>query len=336
MVVLDEHQVPQLDEAPAVAVDAADVARPRPACRSASGPRSRWISLHGPHGPVSPISQKLSLRPKKRMCSGSMSVCLRQKPAASSSRPRSPLSSSKDRGPQPLLRQLPHLGQQLPGPGDGFFLVIVAERPVAQHLEQRVVVRRPAHILQVVVLAADAHALLRVGDAPGVGLAQAQEESLNWFMPALVKSSVGSSCGASEALGTIGGPCWQRNPGTAGGFPRWSGCVWWSCGIPLVRRRRVIERSDDPESPRSFRRLSHDAPEAPARSVSYFTARGGLCQRKHRSVGTKKNPRRLAAGDPLERLPGLLGAMRSLSGSSPGRTGSPTRPSAWKYSIVTK
>ena len=33
---------------------------PETALRSSSGRRSIWISEHGPHGPVSPISQKLS------------------------------------------------------------------------------------------------------------------------------------------------------------------------------------------------------------------------------------------------------------------------------------
>ena len=44
-----------------------------------------WISEHGPHGPVSPISQKLSFSPNRRIWSGAMSVCARHQSSASSS-----------------------------------------------------------------------------------------------------------------------------------------------------------------------------------------------------------------------------------------------------------
>src|SRR5690606_41981094 len=42
---------------------------------------------------------------------------------------------------QALGRDLPDLRQQFPGPGDGVALEVVAERPVAQHLEEGVVAR---------------------------------------------------------------------------------------------------------------------------------------------------------------------------------------------------
>ena len=73
----------------------------------------------------------------------------------------------EDRRVQPLLLQPPHVRQQLPCPGDGLGLVIVAERPVAEHLEERVVVGVPAHLLEVVVLPADPDAFLGV-DGPAV------------------------------------------------------------------------------------------------------------------------------------------------------------------------
>ncbi len=50
-----------------------------------SGVRSMWISEHGPHGPVSPIIQKLSFLPKRCTCDGSMSVTSVHRLAASSS-----------------------------------------------------------------------------------------------------------------------------------------------------------------------------------------------------------------------------------------------------------
>jgi len=86
-----------------------------------------------------------------------------------------------------LRRELPDLDHQLPGPVDGVLLEVVAEGPVAQHLEEGVVVGVQAHVIEVVVLAAGADALLGVGragverrDGSGplgdVGLALAEED----------------------------------------------------------------------------------------------------------------------------------------------------------------
>ncbi len=63
---------------------------------------------------------------------------------------------------QPLGVEAPHLGEQLPRHRDGAFLEVVAERPVAEHLEERVVPAGPADVVEVVVLAPGADALLRV------------------------------------------------------------------------------------------------------------------------------------------------------------------------------
>ena len=65
------------------------------------------------------------------------------------------------RDQQLVLGQAVVLGQQVPGQLDRAFLEIVAEREVAQHLEEGVVARGVADILEVVVLAAGAHAFLR-------------------------------------------------------------------------------------------------------------------------------------------------------------------------------
>ena len=56
----------------------------------------------------------------------------------------------------------------VPGPGDDLLLEIVTEGPVAQHLEERVMVHVLADVVQVVVLPAGSHALLRVDGAPVV------------------------------------------------------------------------------------------------------------------------------------------------------------------------
>ena len=55
-----------------------------------------------------------------------------------------------------------------------------------------------ADIFQIVVLAACANAFLRSGRARVVAFLQPRKTSLNWFIPALVKSSVGSFCGTSD------------------------------------------------------------------------------------------------------------------------------------------
>lgn len=56
-----------------------------------------------------------------------------------------------------------------PGPIDSLLLEIVAERPVAEHLEHRVVVGVHANLFEVVVLATDTQTLLAVGNPAGFG-----------------------------------------------------------------------------------------------------------------------------------------------------------------------
>ena len=63
--------------------------------------------------------------------------------------------------PELLGWQLVDLRQQFPGVLDGIALEVVAEAEVAQHFEERMVAGGVAHVLQVVVLAAGAHAALR-------------------------------------------------------------------------------------------------------------------------------------------------------------------------------
>ena len=59
----------------------------------------------------------------------------------------------EDRHVEILWIQLQHIHQILPGHIDGALLEVVAKRPVAEHLEHRVVVGVVSHLLQVVVLA---------------------------------------------------------------------------------------------------------------------------------------------------------------------------------------
>ena len=73
-----------------------------------------------------------------------------------------------DRGQEPVLGQAVLLGDQVPGELDRQRLEVVAEAEIAQHLEEGVVPGGVADIVEVVVLAAGAHAFLR-GHRPVVG-----------------------------------------------------------------------------------------------------------------------------------------------------------------------
>ena len=66
-----------------------------------------------------------------------------------------------DRDQQALARQCEFLGHQVPGQLDRDVLEVVAEGKVPQHLEEGVMPRGVADVVQVVMLAAGAHALLR-------------------------------------------------------------------------------------------------------------------------------------------------------------------------------
>ena len=87
-------------------------------------------------------------------------------------------------------------GQEFPGPVDRLALEVVTEAEVAQHLEERHVARGLADVLDV----AGANALLARGRAFEAGSPWPMNSRLNWFMPAGVKSTVGS-LGTSTSLG---------------------------------------------------------------------------------------------------------------------------------------
>ena len=65
-----------------------------------------------------------------------------------------------DRDPEPVGVEPEHLGEELPRERDRLGLEVVAEAEVAQHLEEAEVAVRAADVVEVVVLAAGAHALL--------------------------------------------------------------------------------------------------------------------------------------------------------------------------------
>src|SRR5204862_3751310 len=83
-----------------------------------------------------------------------------------------------DRGPEAIGGELVHLGEELPREGDGVLLEVIAEGEIAQHLEERVMPRRVADVLEVVVLAAGTEAALRGRRAAVRTLVLAEEDVL--------------------------------------------------------------------------------------------------------------------------------------------------------------
>ena len=69
----------------------------------------------------------------------------------------------EDRHDHAIRRHLPDIGQQPPGEGQRLRLEIVAEREVAEHLEEGVMAERRPDVVEVVVFPADAHHFLRRG-----------------------------------------------------------------------------------------------------------------------------------------------------------------------------
>ena len=159
---LHEHEVPDLD-VPVL------VGRPGRPSAPNSGPRSQKISEFGPHGPVSAMRQKLSSSPRRWMRSAGSPTTSRQIFSASSSVSWTVTHSAIGVEPE-------HLGDELPRPTDRLGLEVVAEAEVAQHLEEREVPVRAADVVEVVVLAAGAHALLAPTPRGGTAAALVADE----------------------------------------------------------------------------------------------------------------------------------------------------------------
>ena len=126
--------------------------------------------------------------------------------------------------PQSLFRQVEPVftGQQFPRVADRVMLEVIAEAEVTQHFKEGVVTGGIADVFQIIVLAACAHAALR-GGGTGIGaFVQPRKTSLNWFMPALVNSNVGSLLGTGSYSLQRGDPYYERNRETLDGSQRCS------------------------------------------------------------------------------------------------------------------
>ncbi len=167
---LHEHQVPDLDEPVAVlvgrsrraagnlrAVVEEDLAA-RPA-RAGVAHRPEIVGGRDPDDPF--VRQPGDLAPERRGV----------------------LVLAVDGDQQAVLRQPELPGDQGPGVLDGVLLEVVAEREIAEHLEERVMAGGVPDVLQVVVLAAGAHAFLRGGGARVVAALGAGEDVLELHHP---------------------------------------------------------------------------------------------------------------------------------------------------------
>ncbi len=164
--------------------------------------------------------------------SGSPAI-LRHSAAASSSSAKTVISRR-------LLVEREIARQQLPGEQDRALLEIIAEGEIAEHLEEGVVARGVADIVEIVVLAAGAHAFLRRGRAQGFRLLGAGEHVLERHHAGIGEHQRRDR-GAARAAPTARprGRSWRRNR------ERPSGCRWcssWRDGYGPRRRRcaRVI------------------------------------------------------------------------------------------------
>src|SRR5208282_1527007 len=88
--------------------------------------------------------------------------------------------------PEPLLAR-----NQFPSKPDRIALEVVAEREIPQHLEKCMMPPRKAHILQVIVLPASAHALLRGRCPLVIPLLRSQKEVLELIHPGVGKQERG-------------------------------------------------------------------------------------------------------------------------------------------------
>ena len=84
----------------------------------------------------------------------------------------------EDRHIEVLRVELQHINEVFPRHIDGSLLEIVAERPVAEHLEHRVVIGIMPDFFQIIMLSADTQTLLAVRTSAGFRVASAKDDVL--------------------------------------------------------------------------------------------------------------------------------------------------------------
>ena len=92
---------------------------------------------------------------------------------------------------QPVRSQPEYVHEQLPGPPDGFLLEIIPERPVAQHLEERMMVRIETDLFEIVVLSGYPETFLGVHGSAVVPLACSKKNILELVHPGIREEQCG-------------------------------------------------------------------------------------------------------------------------------------------------
>ena len=179
-------------------------------------------------GPGSADRQKLSLPQRARSARpGCRRASTRPRSRPSSSSSPSAGSPSRTRDPEPL-RVEPHLlVHELPGEVDGAVLEVVAEREVAEHLEEGAVRSVRPDVLEVGVLAACAQHLLGADRALRRRLSRAEEVRLERLHPGDDAERRAGRRRAGSASGTApaGARAPRRNAGTPRAARRSSACA---------------------------------------------------------------------------------------------------------------
>src|SRR5690606_5800316 len=145
LLVLHEHEVPDLDEAIAVRVARAGRAARNAGAVVKKDLRAGAAWTRFTHGP-----EVVAGRDPDDLVIGEAADLLPD--------PKSLVVLVVDGHQKPLRVEPVLLGHQSPGELDGDVLEVIAEREVAQHLEECVMPGRIADIVEVIVLAARAHA----------------------------------------------------------------------------------------------------------------------------------------------------------------------------------
>ena len=147
LLILHEHIVPDLDEPVAILLGAAGRAAPDAGAVVIENLGARATGASRPHAPEVVVRGDAD------------------DPLFGQARDFAPIARSLivgviDGDRQLVFRQTEILGQQLPSKGNSLFLEIVAKGKIPQHFKESVVTRGIADIVQIIVLAARAHAFL--------------------------------------------------------------------------------------------------------------------------------------------------------------------------------
>ena len=178
--VLHEHEVPDLEPAVALALDA-EAGAPGGLLGAGEGVALEVVDLGaGAAGPGVAHGPEVVLRAELE---DALLADVGLPEPVGLAVARDAVLAPEDRHLQAVLRQAQVAGEEVPAELDRLLLEVVPEGEVAEHLEEGVVSRGHAHVLEVVVLSAGPHALLGRGRAGVVPLLAPEEHVLELVHP---------------------------------------------------------------------------------------------------------------------------------------------------------